>query len=98
MKCQRCGKPLDVLDSDSPFLTKMSMCGDCYYTAIGDVVEETNMLSLNERVEIACEEGLWRTYSDIYSHKDLDGFKVPRRVDQLDKNQLKTLRKLRESF
>ena len=48
-------------------------------------------LSLDERIEIACGEGLWRTYSDSYSCKDLDYWKVPKTFNDLDKKQREIL-------
>lgn len=55
-------------------------------------------LSLQERIHIACEEGLWRTYSDNYTHGDLDHFKVPKTIDELDENQLKILSTYKDRF
>lgn len=54
-----------------------------------------NKLTLNERVEVACEQGLYRTYEDSYTHKCLDDFKVPRTVKECDKDDLQILKKIR---
>ena len=55
-------------------------------------------LLLQERIYIACEEGLWRTYSDNYTHSDLDRFKVPKTTDELNEKQLEILATYRDRF
>lgn len=53
----------------------------------------SRLLTLQERVAVACEDGLWRTYSDCYTHENLDHFRVPKTWDELTAEQQNFLNK-----
>jgi len=39
MNCQKCGKPISTIEI-APAAVGGIVCEECYYTAIGDVMEE----------------------------------------------------------